>query len=130
MAVNYISIALRVTSSFASVDLLEQTLDCHISKKHKAGDPISKGNQTIKHEENMTIIDKKYSDGPLFTNMVTSLEYFTQLIGKLSGLPVPYAAEIFIGIESDNGQGDISLNHDILKQLADLKIDIIFDLYC
>ncbi|MCG6142669.1 hypothetical protein [Leptospira mtsangambouensis] len=128
MALDYLSISLYIASPNSSVEELGKLLNCYITNFHEKGTPIYHKNPRVVYEENIVIIDRKLpGDAPL-SDLKEAVAFFSPLVNRLLNSGISYNGEIFIGVESDNGQGEIILESFLLKEITELNLDLRFDI--
>lgn len=125
------SAALRLQSSILTADEISNVMQLSPTDSFEKGTPYSQRNPMSKiREQTLWIWESGCSQAE---SIELHLERVASLIEskhtELQKLLRTCLIDIFCGYSSEVGQGGFALNSSLLKRIASLDIDIIFDIY-
>jgi Domain of unknown function (DUF4279) len=125
------SAALRVFSLMKSATELTAVLGLSPTVQHDKGDRYSPRNPDSRVFDRTTCI---FETGlPMSATIEDHLLAVVRLVESLGQqlheLASDCEIDIICSVSSDSGQGGIVLNRDLLRRIADLRLDVTFDLY-
>lgn len=129
--IDWVSTSLRISSSKLTTSEISKVLNLEPLIHYKKGELMSSRNpKSQKFKENLCIyenIAKKSDDLEMHLKKIGL--FIKNNENKLKELITNCEIDVYCGISYNGGQGGIVLNSEILKKLASIPIEIIFDLY-
>jgi hypothetical protein len=124
-------LSLRVLSTSTTAEQLESRFGVQAGQKGNIGDPISRRSpQAGQRQASICIFDCPIEDAEGMERHFDWLEHF--LITReavIRSLPPDCVLDAWLGLSSPTGQAGAAILARHLKQLGDLKIDLVLDVY-
>ena len=124
--------SLRISTDESALDFVTETLGVAPIRQHILGERRSPRNpQSSTFEQSIWIYESPLPDSAelhehiesILTLLEARMLAMDKIRGRISGI------DVFCKFSSENGQGSAELKADLLRRLADQRIDLLIDLY-
>jgi len=122
----------RILTEENDIDFIFDSLNVRPTAVHLKGELRSERNpQSSKFEQSLWIYDSSLPDSSTLSEHITHIVNLLELKqGALDKIRARITTmDIFCMFSSEHGQGSAELDADILRRLADLRLNLIIDLY-
>lgn len=125
------SISLRVASRTIDCREISSILDMEASRTHAKGELFSPRSPSSKKlEEAIWLFELDFDEQlPLEKHIEGLLEILKGKAERLRKAKENCDVDLICCFSTENGQGGFVLNHDLLRELSLMKIDVVFDIY-
>jgi hypothetical protein len=124
--------SLRVFTGETDLEFVSRALGVKPNMQHLKGEPRSRRNPgSSVFEQSVWIYESPLPDSSeLHEHLAKLLELLESKQAAIDAVRDRIASmDIFCMFSSENGQGSAELNANLLRRLADLRIDLLIDLY-
>jgi hypothetical protein len=123
--------SLRISSKTLTAADITTTLGIEPTRQHEKGTPFSSRNPRSRlREASSWLLESDLSRSePLEAHLEKLATLIEEKISQLKYLMTACQIDIFCGLFSESGQAGCVLNSLVIKRLAVLPIDIVFDCY-
>ena len=129
---NSATATLRIHSMALRPEEISAILKSRPSQSFAKGEKMSPRNPlSAIFEENLWMLESELeASQPLEIHILWLADFIEQRLTAVKGLMRTCEIDIFCKYSSANGQGGFILEAEVMKRLASIPIDIIFDIYC
>lgn len=123
---------LRIHTTVLSLEDISAALRIEPSEAFAKGERMSLRNpSSAVFEENLWSLDSWAEPRqPLEIHIQQLIDFLEQRLPEIKRLISDCDIDIFCMYSSENGQGGFTLAADVMKRLAAIPVDIVFDIYC
>jgi len=122
-------VTLRIQSEALSIEEINQILQKSPSKFYQKGEKMSSRNPlSAVYEKNLWLLE--FEEGHSFDELLLVVgKFFAKNRGSLLTLAVTCSIDLFCGYFPKQSQDSFSINHETLRNISYVPVDIIFDIY-
>jgi len=124
------SVSLRVTSQTLTSAAIVARLSAKASVGKDRGDPKSKSSpQAGVHDRALCIFSSPLESASLKEELDWLVDFIRSRQDALADLGQACSFDAWIGYSSGSGQAGLTIGHELLALLGDLRIDLVLDVY-
>ena len=121
--------ALRVSSKTTSVTEIQAKIGAEPSRVFRPSDPVSKANPTPRGVSLALFESGAPPDAPLDEHIARVLQISRRQTDGIDALRATCDIDVFCMYASESGQGSCELSPTLLRELANLGVPLVIDLY-